>query len=131
MGSNELGLLPILVSIISLDGIMARETALAILSGTSSIYTSNHMYMLSLELGLVPVLASVLLSSDSSDNSSDCRYLTLRILHSIYKSAYNQDNYYYTLYNIGSKDLGVLPGLVMVLERNMKLILSVLCSEHS
>ena len=71
MGSKELGLLPSLVSIISLDGIMARETALAILAMTS-IYSLNHRYMLSLELALVPVLASVL-SSDASDSSDYCR----------------------------------------------------------
>jgi hypothetical protein len=50
---------------------MARETALAILAMTS-IYSLNHRYMLSLELALVPVLASVL-SSDASDSSDYCR----------------------------------------------------------
>ena len=45
----ELGLLPILVSIISTESGRARETALAILAGTS-IYSSNNKYMLSLNL---------------------------------------------------------------------------------
>ena len=58
---------------------MALETALAILSGISN-YSSNRMYMLSVELGLVPVLASVL-SSESSDNSdSNRRYYALKVL---------------------------------------------------
>jgi hypothetical protein len=119
MGSKELGLLPILVSIISLDGIMAREAALAILAMTS-IYSSNHRYMLSLELGLVPVLASVLSSYLPNGSDYECRFHSLQILLNIH-SAHDQDDC--SVYDIGSKDLGVLPGLVMALDMDEKYFL--------
>ena len=111
MGSNELGLLPILVSIISSESGRARETALAILAGTS-IYSSNNKYMLSLNLGLFPVLASLL--SSASSYSID-RYYILNIVYNIHSAYGRRDNYHYS---IGSKDVGVLSGLVIAIERN-------------
>lgn len=116
MNTKQDGLLPILVSIISSDRGRARERALEIMSKTF-ICSPNPAYMLSLELDLVPVLASVL-SSDSS-SSDKCQFCAIAVLY--YTRITNErysfyDRTHYSVYNIGSKDLGILPSLVKVVE---------------
>ena len=114
MGSKELGLLPILKAIISSDSGTSRKKALEIMS-SASYCSANNAYMLSLELGLVPVLASVLASGSNSDN---CHNSAITIL---FNTMVRYQRYRFTdnsQYDIGSKDLGILPSLVMVLDPN-------------
>ena len=73
MGSKEVGLLPVLVSVIFIDDGEARLRALAILK-IFSTDLKNTKYLISREIDLFPTLVSVVSTNDYGNDASMTAY---------------------------------------------------------